>query len=347
MTEAPPKQRAESGLKPGERPTLKTISQMTGLAIATVSRALHDAPDIGSNTKKRVHEVADQIGYRPNRAGVRLRTGKTNVISLVLSTDHDMMNHTARLISSIAATLRETPYHMIITPFYPSEDPMTPVRYLVETQSADGLIMNQTQPRDPRVAYLMKQGFPFATHGRTDWSDQHAYYDFDNRRFGQIGAEEFAKRGRKNVLLVAPPLHQNYARNIVDGLQTRAAELGLNVDILPDPTSDSASAEIEAAFARYMINHPKVDAVLCSSTNTAMAVVAIAEDMGRVIGTDIDVCAKEAIPFLRRFRRPILTVPEDVTTAGTFLARAVMQRIADASKAPMQGLEIPKFQEFT
>ena len=100
-----------SGCTEGERPTLKTISRITGLAVTTVSRALHDAPDIGSGTKKRVQETAIRIGYRPNRAGVRLRTGKTNVISLVLSTDHDVMNNTARLISSIAGTLHGTTYH--------------------------------------------------------------------------------------------------------------------------------------------------------------------------------------------------------------------------------------------
>ena len=39
-----------------ERPTLKTIAAETGLAIATVSRALKDAPDIGEETKKRVRK---------------------------------------------------------------------------------------------------------------------------------------------------------------------------------------------------------------------------------------------------------------------------------------------------
>ena len=55
------------------RPTLKTIAFMTGLGVTTVSRALKDAPDIGIETRKRVKLVADQVGYRPNRAGVRLR----------------------------------------------------------------------------------------------------------------------------------------------------------------------------------------------------------------------------------------------------------------------------------
>ena len=77
------------------QPTLKTISEITGLAVATVSRALSDAPDIGENTKVRVRQVADDIGYVPNRAGVRLRTGKTHVIALVLSTDHGIVTKTS------------------------------------------------------------------------------------------------------------------------------------------------------------------------------------------------------------------------------------------------------------
>jgi LacI family transcriptional regulator len=81
-------------LAPNERPTLKTIAQMTGLGITTVSRALKDAPDIGADTKERVRLIADQIGYQPNRAGVRLRTGKTNVIALVLSIEEELMGFT-------------------------------------------------------------------------------------------------------------------------------------------------------------------------------------------------------------------------------------------------------------
>lgn len=75
----------------GGRPTLKTIAFMTGLGVTTVSRALKDAPDIGAETKERVRLVAKQIGYQPNRAGVRLRTGKTNVISLVLTLEEEIM----------------------------------------------------------------------------------------------------------------------------------------------------------------------------------------------------------------------------------------------------------------
>ena len=57
---------------------------------------------------------------------------------------------------------------------------MEPVRYVVETGSADGIIISRTQPDDPRVRYMLERGFPFATHGRTEMGIDHPFHDFDN-----------------------------------------------------------------------------------------------------------------------------------------------------------------------
>ena len=57
-----------------------------------------------------------QIGYRPNRAGVRLRTGKTNVISLILSVETEVLGLTSHLVYGISEHLAGTPYHLIVTP---------------------------------------------------------------------------------------------------------------------------------------------------------------------------------------------------------------------------------------
>ena len=116
-----------------ERPTLKTIAYMTGLGVTTVSRALNDAPDIGQATKERVRLVAKQIGYRPNRAGVRLRTGQTNVISLILSIENEVLGMTSHLVYGISEFLAGSPYHLIVTPYDVRRDPLDPVRYIVET----------------------------------------------------------------------------------------------------------------------------------------------------------------------------------------------------------------------
>lgn len=328
-------------MKSSERPTLKTIAKLSGLAVPTVSRALNDAPDIGDATKARVRDIAREIGYRPNRAGLRLRTGKTNVIALILSTEHDMMNHTARLITAIAASTRGTPYHMIVTPYFPNQNPMEPIQYVTETRSADGIILNQTQPGDPRVRYLMDIGFPFATHGRTNWSDRHPYFDFHNGTFGALSVRKLASRGRKSLVLVAPPKDQFYAIEMIEGAAEEARALGVGFEVLDPVSSDDAGAVVEAAMRRRYASAPQVDGVIAASTNAAMAVVSGLEANGAVIGKDVDVIAKEAMSFLTRFRKEILVVKEDVTKAGEFLCRAVMQAIDHPDLPPMQQIEYP------
>lgn len=326
------------------KPTLKTIAQMSGLAVATVSRALSDAPDIGADTKKLVRRIAAEVGYVPNRAGVRLRTGRTNVISLVLSTEHEIMDHTARLIASIAGALRETPYHLIITPFFPDQDPMEPVRYVVETGSADAVILNQTQPEDPRVKYLIEKGFPFATHGRTDFGAEHPYFDFDNRIFGKLGIEELARKGCRNVVMIAPPRAQTYSRHMIEGARAEAEARGISLRIEDKTDSDSPNEQQHRCVVHRLEENPEVDGYITGSAKAAIAAVGAFEKHGRVLGKDIELFTKEAVPLLKLFRKEIMVVTENVAQAGRFLAEAAIQSIRESGAPPMQGLEIPRME---
>src|ERR1700744_5534622 len=71
----PPPSNVVRTLAPGEKPTLRTIAEMTGLAITTISRALNNAPELAQETRERVQRIAAQIGYVPDRTALRLKTG--------------------------------------------------------------------------------------------------------------------------------------------------------------------------------------------------------------------------------------------------------------------------------
>ena len=43
------------------KPTLRTVAQIAGLAVTTVSRALADAPQIAPDTRARVQQIAREI----------------------------------------------------------------------------------------------------------------------------------------------------------------------------------------------------------------------------------------------------------------------------------------------
>ncbi len=99
------------------------------------------------------------------------------------------------MIYGISEHLAQTPYHLIVTPYSRNNDPLEPVRYVVETGSADGIIISRTEPDDTRVRYMLERGFPFATHGRTDMGIEHAFHDFDNYAFAREAVKQ-ARRAR-------------------------------------------------------------------------------------------------------------------------------------------------------
>lgn len=328
-------------VKPGERPTLKTIARISGLSVPTVSRALGNAHDIGLATKALVNRIAEGIGYVPNRAGVRLRTGRTNVISLVIPAEGDVLNNASRLTSSIAQELRGTPFHLNILPSFPDEEPLRPIKYIVETRSADAVIFNMTEPEDKRVTYLMKHDFPFATHGRTKWSAQHAYYDYDNTAFTRLAMRRLAARGRKNILAILPPLNQNYAQDMASGLLLESQLLKLNYRISKNVDSDKSADDIRHWVTRRLEQSPDLDALICTSSKAAIAAIVAIENLGLELGTDIDVYGKEVVPILKMFRKNIIVQHEDIGAAGRHLANAVVQRLRDPDLPPLQHLEIP------
>ncbi|MEP5728640.1 MAG: LacI family transcriptional regulator [Sulfitobacter sp.] len=328
-------------LAPGERPTLKTIAKLSGLAVPTVSRALADAPDIRKDTKQRIRDIANQIGYRPNRAGVRLRTGRTNVISVVLSTEQDAVNSTGQLMTAITTALRGTPYHVIITPYFVDQDPMVPIRYIVETGSADGLIINQTLPDDERVRYMLENNFPFVTHGRTALTKQHAYFDYDNTAFASLSIDALVARGRRNIAILAPPQTQTYGMHMIRGARQAAQAHGVTLTVVEGATSHSDAASIEKAIQVMFNRTDRPDGLIAPSIGGCVTMVSTLEGMGFELERDFDIAAKEAMSFLRRFRPGILVLEENADEAGDFLARALMHRINHGDEAPMQRLVAP------
>ncbi len=323
-----------------ERPTLKTIAYMTGLGITTISRALKDAPDIGADTKERVRMVARQLGYQPNRAGVRLRTGKTNVIALVLSIDEEIMGFSSQMVFGISEVLTGTPYHIVVTPHSHSKDPMLPVRYILDTGSADGVIISRIEPDDARVRLLSEQSMPFATHGRTDAGLVHPYHDFDNEAFAHQAVARLVRRGRRRIALLQPPSKLSYYTHtragFVKGLREHGAKevpLGLNIDA---PLQD-----IRDAIEALMRSDDAPDGIVSSSGSATIAVNAGIEAAGKRVGRDIDLVSKESAPILKWIRPEIITAFEDVRHAGRELAKSVIARIDGIAPEHLQSMSEP------
>ncbi len=72
--------------------SLREVADRAGLSRATISRILNDRATetrISEATQRRVREIAEEIGYRPNRLAQSLSKGRTNIISLMIPGLHN------------------------------------------------------------------------------------------------------------------------------------------------------------------------------------------------------------------------------------------------------------------
>ncbi len=64
--------------------TMKTLSQMSGYSVSTVSKALRDKKDISVKTRLIIKELAESYDFVPNNSAIALRSQKSNTIAVIV-----------------------------------------------------------------------------------------------------------------------------------------------------------------------------------------------------------------------------------------------------------------------
>ncbi|MBB4439928.1 MULTISPECIES: LacI family transcriptional regulator [Rhizobium] len=334
-------------LESRKKPTLKTIATALGLGVTTVSRAIRDDVKIAAATRKAVQDMARELCYHPSRAGLRLRTGKTNVLSLVLDTEEQIGSFLSQIIFGITEGLEGTPYNLIVMPYPKHSDPVAPIRHLVESEAVDGIIISRIQPADPRVRYMIEQGMHFVTHGRTQMGVEHPYVDFDNEAFARISVECLANLGRKRLSLLAPPAGLSFHDHTRHGFEAAMVEHGLEEVPIQGISNDSSIQQIRLAVRKLMQQSPAPDGLISSSggvSGTGGAILAIQaglKDVGAIIGRDVDIVTKQLFANLPIFGDEFYVVHEDVRKTGRDLATALVGSIEGKPISELQTLVVP------
>jgi len=319
----------------GARPTLRTLAQATGFSVATVSRALADDPRIAVKTRATVAAAAKRLGYIPDRAARRLRTGRTQVITLLLNTQHEFLGFTHEFLTGITEVLAGTGYSVTVVPDTTGGDRLAPVRTILRNNLADGLLFTRTEAFDPRVRMLMEADFPFVSHGRTEFTAPHPWVDFDNEAFARAAVAHLVAKGRRRISLVLPGDQFTFTQHLRYGFLSAARDAGIGHDIVEGVTLDSPTPEIAAALMRARRGPTPPDGYVCVGEVTAMVALAALSDTGVVHGVDADIVAKRASPIFDNIRPRIDTVFEDLRATGCAMAEMLLKRMAGE---PPEGL---------
>lgn len=327
---------------PRQRATIKTIANLTGLSPSTVSLSLRGGARISDETRRKVAAAAEAVGYVPDRAGVRLRTGKTQVITLVLDGAEDSVDFARHLIHGIGQAISGTSYNLNVVPAFDRSKSLQVVRTIVDQRTADGVILTHTSAQDSRVDLLIKACFPFVTHGRTEFSGQHAFHDFHSERFVALAAERLAQRGRQNILLIIGDDTTYTYRKIADTFRETIARLGIKGRILEGRAATGRSAEMRQLGEDLSRDAARPDGIICNSEMRAAAIVGGLLDGGMVLGRDIEVVYKQTSDLLPVLLPRLDSVIEDVSEAGGELTRLLLRLINGETVQKLQTLGKPE-----
>lgn len=315
------------------RPTVKTLAEMTGYSIATVSKALRDSPAVTEDTKTRIRAAADEIAYATNPRAASLRTGKTLQAAVLMPVSVAAGNEWngveyAEILSGISQALAQSPYQLSVHVVHDVADGRAAAERIVTRGLADGLIFSGILTRDPRIEFLRAHDFPFVALGRAADRTGYAYVDIDSGWVATQATGRLIAGGHRRIALINPEDCYAYARERIDGFRQAFRDAGLT------PSDDLiAAGDLTARFGRDSahalcgLDDPPTGFV-CVNEATTLGVLAGLRDLGRSAETDVSVIAYDDLNVSGYFSPPLTTYFQPVEELGRALGAFLIRRMA-------------------
>jgi LacI family transcriptional regulator len=146
---------------------LKLLAKELNLAVSTVSRALRDSHEISSQTKIRVRELAEKLGFQPNPHASSLRQNKSKTIAVVIPEIEN--NSFSQVINGIESVTPNKGYHVLIYLSHEDYNKERDILQLLRNGRVDGVMIsvsNTTTNLDHMDAWR-QAGLPLVLFDRT------------------------------------------------------------------------------------------------------------------------------------------------------------------------------------
>lgn len=307
-----------------EKVTVKTLAKVTGLSLATVSRALAGSPSVLPDTRDKVLQAASQLNYVRDRTAVRLKTGKTQVLALIMDRSDASQPGFKDMLLGLGDALEGSDHHLIVLPDSAGTDPLTTIRYVVERGLADGLVLAHTTAQDERVAYLREKGMPFITHGRTHLPQGHAFVDFANEQFAAMGVRALLRRRRSRLGMLLPMQGSVFRSYLANGFEAECALHQVSGVCVEDVSLDDPP---EAIYQWAMANARDFDGLVISREAPVLPLLSAIADCGIQVGREIELVIKYSSALPHYIRQPLRACYEDLHLAGETMGLSMLAHL--------------------
>lgn len=322
--------------------SLKDISKICGVSVATVSKALNNHHDIGESTKEKIKRVANELGYSPNVSARALKTNRTYNIGVLFADEsgsgltHDYFSS---MLDSFKRTAEKNGYD--ITFINSCRERPNKMSYLnhCRYRGFDGVVLACIDFNDPEVLELVQSDIPVITID----------YLFNNR---MAVASDNINGMRELIEYVYEMGHRKIAyihgamsavtRSRLSSFYRTVEELGLDI-----PDQYIREAAYRDTVKTYKVTNELLDladrptCIIYPDDFASIGGINAIRERGLSIPEDISVAGYDGIRVARHLEPKLTTVGQDTEQVGSVAAEQLINLIEKPRSTIVEQVVVP------
>lgn len=308
--------------------TIKDIAEKLGVSVATVSRALNNTGYVNEETRKKIIEVADALGYERYKERETSKT-KTNLVGVIVS---DITNpFFTQIVRGIEDVLSCSGYSLLLC--NADENIEKEIHYLkvLQDKNVDGIILVPAGGDHKGIKDIVNRGIPLVLVDRLiNGLDVDAVI-IDNVSGAYEGVSHLILEGYRRIGIIVGPLEVMTAKERLEGYKRALHDNGIEFD------------ETLVEFGRYtqdggykaaknLIRREKPDAIFVTNNVMTTGALLAIKELGLKIPDEIGIVGFDDLEWAPLMDPPLTTISQPIYSIGTTSAQLLLRRLGRSQK---------------
>ena len=312
--------------------SIKTIAQLAGTSVASVSRVLNNNGYVSASLRARIEAAIAHTHYQPSSDARLLRGGKSHLVGILLpSIDVQFFGILAQ---SMEQALFDLGYQSFICST--AESAAHEARYVAMflSRRVGGVIAASAEAGAEHFAPLRARGVPIVAIDR----DLHGYASdavvIDHDLGGRMMAQHLLDLGHRKIAVIGAPAHSQSIQRRLAGV--RAALRGAGLTPLAEQLGETHDFSQTYKLARAAIAQGP-SALIGLTDIAAIGAIHAAHDLGLSIPRDLSVIGFDDIPSASFVLPRLTTIAQPIRHLG----QSAVARLHGLITGDRQALPIP------
>jgi len=314
--------------------TIKDIAKKAGVSHATVSRALRNSSLISVATTDRIRQIAVDVGYQPSAAARSLKTNRSQVLGVIVSSIADPFF--SEILYGIEDCAQGGGYSLFIAA---SQNDPNRERKIVQTmmeQRTDGVIICSSSFSSEQGRQLLAYGFPIVVvnhQGAENFHFSIYHDDIDGSR--QI-TRHLIDLGHKRIAYLGNSLSGRTTQDRLTGFQTEMESAGLPVpeEYIHHVNGGEPRFGLDGLEYFLQLEH-RPTAIVCFNDMLAIGVLKGCSQKGIKVPEEISVTGFDNITYSAFTTPALTTLDQPKRSIGVEAAQLLLDLLnANNGKSP-------------